>query len=81
MKIIDIKTSYYINSYLVTLEKLKNDKYGTPRFKAFITDINDAIKNGGSGTWCYKFSGKYLGDQKEAERILNYHLKELSKDE
>lgn len=81
MKILNVTTSYYFNPYMVTLERLKNDKYGTPRFKAFITDTKDAINRGASGTWCYKFTGNYRSEQEEAEKILNYHLKQLEKDE
>ena len=58
-----------LGNYLVTLERLKNTNMGTPRFKATIVDLNSYC----FATCQYTFHGHYLGDDGEAEWIVNHY--------
>lgn len=63
----------------VQLEYLKNDYNGNPRYKATVY----ALDNFNGQNWfgyVYTFTGHYCGDLKEAEWIVDYHLKQLNKD-
>jgi len=57
--------------YIVTLEGLKNDYNGNPRYKATLICL-------GSGTDCfyspvYTFTGHFCGELGECENIVKYH--------
>ncbi len=60
------------HNYLVTLERLKNDYYGNPRFEATIinTDIDNEYY---IGSFVYRFSGHHNSEYDEAKYIVNYH--------
>ena len=61
------------NTYVVTLERRKNDIYGTPRFHAIVAELDD-VKD---GTYCrhavYDFTGHYLNVEGEAHWIVAYY--------
>lgn len=66
------QTSVLIKDYVITIETLKNDINGAPRYKAFITHLEQTdFLN--LGAFTYTFTGHYLSIQKEAEFILEYH--------
>ena len=64
------------NTYVVTLERRKNDIYGTPRFHAVVA-VLDEVKD---GACCYNavydFTGHYLDAEGEARWIVEYYEKE-----
>lgn len=76
-KRIDNKATYKVTTnkgvYFVTLTHLKNDINGGLRYEANI------IKNTATGndnymtTFCYRFTGHYMGDAGEANWVVNYH--------
>lgn len=61
------------NTYVVTLERRKNDIYGTPRFHAIVA-VLDEVKD---GAWChhaiYDFTGHCLNAEGEARWIVAYY--------
>ena len=61
-------------NYLVSLEQIKNNAYGNPRFKATIVDLNNWNLCG----WQYEFVGHYYGYNGEAEWIVSHHEKMLA---
>lgn len=61
-------------NYLVSLEQIKNNKYGNPRFKATIVDLN----NWCLCAWLYTFTGHYLGGNGEAEWVVKHHEKMIA---
>lgn len=71
-------TSNKGNDYLVTLDHLKNNAYGNPRYEACITSLakEDHYKNYYCGA-VYRFTGHYFGDEKECEWVVNYHEEHL----
>lgn len=67
--------------YLVTMERIKNTYYGTPRYKAKITVIrNETI---GNETNDYRsvasvlWKSHYRSEAQEAEEIINEYEKEI----
>ena len=61
--------------YIVTLECLKNDVNGNPRYKAVICFI-DAEPAKSFYNAVYTFTGHYLGHYGEAQWIVEYYEKE-----
>jgi len=61
--------------YTVTLQRIKNGQYGTPRYEAVIiyTGPDRGMDRGG---YKYRFTGHYYSERQEAEWILEQHLKE-----
>lgn len=59
-------------NYIVTLESLKNTPSGNPRYKAVI--VFEPYKEGSRYNAVYTFTGHYMGEQKEAEWILDKYL-------
>ena len=64
-------------NYIVTLEHLKNDTNGTPRYKAVI--IFPEQNENSFYNAVYTFSGHYLGRFGEAKWIVEYYEKEIEK--
>ena len=62
-------------NYIVTLEYLKNDTNGTPRYKAVI--IFPEQNENSFYNAVYTFSGHYLGRFAEAKWIVEYYEKEI----
>ena len=64
------------NTYVVTLERLKNNIYGNPRFHAVVAVLGD-VKD---GAYCYNavydFTGHYFDAEGEARWIVAYYEKE-----
>lgn len=58
--------------YAVTLKRLENNYYGSPRYEATITNLGN-LKDGYDPATVYRFTGHYIGDQMEAEWIVKYH--------
>ena len=77
---LDTQNSFLISEegrrYLVTLQHLRNSECGTPRFKAYITDLTAAEDDNDGFAWShvYNFSGHYRGEYWEANWILLEHL-------
>ena len=61
-------------NYIVTLEHLKNDTNGTPRYKAVIIFPEQNEKSLYNAV--YTFTGHYLGSFGEATWIVEYYEKE-----
>ena len=59
--------------HLVTLERLKNDVNGNPRYKAVISFLEDGITSLYNAV--YTFSGHYMGAKDEALWIVEYYYK------
>lgn len=73
-----INSFYFLKDnkdYCVTLKRLKNTTSGCPRYEATIIylhyDPNASLYNA-----VYNFTGHYFSEAKEAEWILDEHLKE-----
>lgn len=67
--------------YLVTLDRLKNDRNGNPRFSANIitTEIKGGTINGNYYTTAnYNFTGHYCGDMGEVEYIVNRYEQDIA---
>ena len=62
-------------NYIVTLEHLKNDTNGAPRYKAVI--IFPEQNENSFYNAVYTFSGHYLGRFAEAKWIVEYYEKEI----
>ena len=60
--------------YIVTLETLNNNVYGTPRYKAYITSLSTLEHQHTAGAWRYTFTGHYFDKREEAGWILKQHL-------
>lgn len=64
------------NTYVVTLERRKNDVNGNPRFHAVVA-VLDEVKD---GAYCYNavydFTGHYLNAEGEARWIVEYYERE-----
>lgn len=73
--------------YLVSMERLKNTKYGQPRFSAVITKIldfkyNDICNNADNCcrlSYRYNYTGHYWQEMEEAEYIVRKHEEEQDK--
>lgn len=65
------------NNYVVTLEHLKNDINGNPRYKAVIVVIEKDTEFYYNAV--YTFSGHYLCGYGEAQWIVEYYEKETNK--
>lgn len=74
MKQQDTQTSILILHFCITLQTLKNSDVGTPRNRAYITNLNDLKQRGEAGAFVYDFTGHYCGDYGEALFILKYHV-------
>lgn len=61
------------NTYVVTLERRKNDINGNPRYHAVVA-VLDEVKD---GAYCYNavynFTGHYLNAEDEARWIVAYY--------
>ena len=61
------------NTYVVTLERLKNNIYGNPRTHAVVA-VLEGVKD---GAYCYNavydFTGHYLDAEGEARWIVAYY--------
>lgn len=71
-------STYQTNNYIIVLERINNNIYGNPRFKASIIRKYDSIKHC-ILTYNYTFTGHYLSERLEAYMILKYHIEELRK--
>lgn len=64
------------NTYIVTLERRKNNDYGNPRFHAVVA-VLDEVKD---GAYCfnavYDFTGHYFDAEGEARWIVEYYERE-----
>ena len=65
-------------NHIVTLEHLKNDRNGNPRYKAVIIFTEEETKEYYNAV--YSFTGHYLGRFEEAKWIVNYYEKEIYAD-
>lgn len=74
------KRQYQINAfsvttntrhYIVTLERLNNDRNGNPRYKAVIIFPEENTKSFFNAV--YTFTGHYCGEYGEAEHIVKYY--------
>lgn len=63
-------------NHIVTLEHLKNDRNGNPRYKAVII-FTEAEEEKEYYNAVYTFTGHYLGRFEEAKWIVNYYEKEI----
>lgn len=72
------KISTERNNYVVTLEHLKNDRNGNPRYKAVIIFIEENTQFYYNAV--YTFSGHYLSGYGEAQWIVEYYEKETYED-
>lgn len=61
-------------NYIVTIERLKNDKNGNSRYKAAIVFLEEEEKKY-YYTAVYSFTGHYCSDYGEAQYIVNYYEK------
>lgn len=61
--------------YTVTLQRIKNGQYGTPRYEAVIIYTGEDRGMDRVG-YRYRFNGHYYNERQEAEWILEQHLKE-----
>lgn len=68
------KISTEKRDYVVTLEHLKNDSNGNPRYKAVIIFIEQCTEFYYNAV--YTFSGHYLCGYGEAQWIVEYYEKE-----
>ena len=57
--------------YIVTLERLNNDRNGNPRYKAVIIFTEDGATSYYNAV--YTFTGHYRGERSEAEYIVKYY--------
>lgn len=61
------------NTYVVTLERRKNDANGNPRYHAIVA-VLEAVED---GKYCYNavydFAGHYLNAEGEARWIVTYY--------
>lgn len=71
---LDNTSVYDINNYTVVLQRIKNNTYGTPRYKATIF-YNGPDRGKSRGAYNYTFTGHYYAEAQEAEFILFEHLK------
>ena len=60
--------------HIVTLEKLKNDINGNPRYKAVIIFLGSGDNNFYNAV--YTFTGHYCGENDEAEYIVNRYYED-----
>lgn len=62
------------NTYLVTLERRKNDANGNPRYHAIVAVVGQAVED---GKYCYNavydFTGHYLNAEGEARWLVTYY--------
>ena len=65
------------NNYVVTLERLKNDRNGNPRYKAVLVVIEQDTEFYYNAV--YTFSGHYLCGYGEAQWIVEYYEKETNR--
>lgn len=65
-------------NHIVTIEHLKNDTYGNPRYKAVIIFTEEDTNNYYNAV--YTFTGHYLSRFEEAKWIVNYYEKEIYTD-
>ena len=63
--------------YIVTLERLNNDRNGNPRYKAVIIFTEDGATSFYNAV--YTFTGHYYGERKEAEYIVKHYEEERAK--
>ena len=64
--------------YIVTLEKLKNDTNGNPRFKAVLISLDSRTSDDYYNV-VYTFTGHYCSEMQEARYIVNYHCNNFNK--
>ena len=65
-------------NYTVTLQRITNGQYGTPRYEAVIIYTGEGRGMDRSG-YKYRFTGHYYSERQEAEWILEQHLKKEDK--
>ena len=65
------------NNYVVTLERLKNDTNGNPRYKAVIIFVEENTESYYNAV--YTFTGHYLNGLGEAKWIVEYYEAETNK--
>lgn len=73
------QTTYLLNNYLITIERINNDVNGNPRFKAIITSLKGLNNDKHTLSYVYTFKGHYDAEEGEADFILNYHLNKRNK--
>jgi len=61
-------------NYTVTLQRIKNGQYGTPRYEAVIIYTGED-RGMDRAAYKYRFTGHYYSERQEAEWILEQHLK------
>ena len=66
-------------NYIVTLERLNNDRNGNPRYKAVIIFIEENTTNYFNAV--YTFTGHYCGERSEAEYIVKYYEKNRKRED
>lgn len=78
------RNSYRITTpranYAVTLDRIRNDASGNPRFEANILVLNvfgEEMDSTFIYTPVFTFSGHYSGDEEEARWIVNQYEKNL----
>lgn len=69
------KNSYKVNNYMVTIERVKNNVYGNPRYKATLINLDCNNPDNYYYTACYTFTGHYYNELDEVKFIVNYHNK------
>ena len=73
-KRLDNTTTYLVNGYAVTLTRLRNDINGNPRYQAELIPLDNLTKYGSSCAIRYTFTGHFLSEKGEAERVVEYHI-------
>lgn len=75
-KRISTQTAYLIGKQLVVLERITNDRNGNPRYKAYITDLEEVQqhKRTGAGVAVYTFQGSLAGERESAVEIAEHHI-------
>lgn len=85
MKRMTNRTAYEVTTarakYLVTMEHLKNDTYGNPRYEFTVTPVEflngEKFYNEYRFTAVYRAKGHYCGDYEECKWIVEQYEKEL----
>lgn len=78
MKKLNVQTAYQFNvetgRFLVTLERITNDRNGNPRYRAVIVNLGDASDGTNTTAYAYSGQGSYAGEKETASRFLEHHL-------
>lgn len=86
MRRLDNLSAYILTTdrgeYCVTMQRIKNNRDGNPRFKAYITTIK--LKTGvylsnTRNTVVYTFTGHYMSEEGEAKWILERYEESVNR--